>query len=423
MKNVHIFHKINKLLQGLVALLLLVPWSFCAGQGSWAELNDMPVIKNHHSSISYNGKIYLFGGGVGAQDCTTEVWEYDPLTDTYTAKAPMPAGICEAAVAEYNGKIYLFGGYLIFGQLFTNWVFEYDVAYNSWSQKESLATAKSCTGAATLNDKIYLIGGGILGGTGLTTVDIYDPVTDDWSSGPSLPVQKTSITAHTINGKIYVVGGTSSTSVAPTATTLVFDPEIGSWNTVSPIPTPRILHSSSVVDNKIFVMGGLRHIPMLPVYSSVEMYDPELDQWITNITPMPTPRRCFSASAYGGKIYVFGGNNQTSGFFRSVDLFDPGNLVPVFDRVAPKGVMLAQNSPNPFSDATDISFTVTLSGYVNLSLIDMSGRVLLTLISENLTPGTYDYFLDARNLAPGTYFYRLQVDGDTPEVRKMVVVK
>ncbi len=419
MKKIFINHFVN----GCIAVLLLFPLNYSLAQGTWAQLNDMPVIKNHHSSISYNGKIYLFGGGVGTQDCTNEVWEYDPLTDTYLAKAPMPAGICEAALAEYNGKIYLFGGYLIFGQLFTNWVFEYDVEYNAWTQKQSLATAKSCTGAAVLNDKIYLIGGGIPGGTGLTTVDIYDPATDAWSSGPSLPVQKTSITAHTINGKIYVVGGTSSTSVAPTATTLVFDPEIGSWNTVSPIPTPRILHSSSVVDNKIFVMGGLRHIPMLPVYSSVEMYDPELDQWITDITPMPTPRRCFSASAYEGKIYVFGGNNQASGFFRLVDLFDPGNLVPVVDRATPKGVMLAQNAPNPFSDATDISFTVTIAGYVNLSLIDMSGQVVQTLINQTLASGIYDYRLDARDLAPGTYFYRLQVDGDTPEVRKMVVVR
>jgi hypothetical protein len=46
-----------------------------------------------------------------------------------------------------------------------------------------------------------------------------------------------------------------------------------------------------------------------------------------------------------------------------------------------------------------------------------------TLIDQDLTPGTYDYRLDASNLQAGTYFYRIQVDGDTPEVRKMVVVK
>ncbi|MBE2218396.1 MAG: T9SS type A sorting domain-containing protein [Ignavibacteria bacterium] len=101
-----------------------------------------------------------------------------------------------------------------------------------------------------------------------------------------------------------------------------------------------------------------------------------------------------------------------------------GNIVGMinFDPVSPNAFSLSQNYPNPFNPSTNIEFAHPKTGFVNLIIYDMLGKVVTTLINKELQPGTYSVDWNGSNNPSGVYFYKLE-SGEYSEVKKMVLVK
>ncbi len=83
---------------------------------------------------------------------------------------------------------------------------------------------------------------------------------------------------------------------------------------------------------------------------------------------------------------------------------------------------LSQNYPNPFNPTTNIKFAIPTSGLVSLKVYNMLGKEVATLVSSNLSAGTYSYDFNASNLASGVYFYKLET-ANFSEVKKMSLIK
>jgi PKD repeat protein len=79
---------------------------------------------------------------------------------------------------------------------------------------------------------------------------------------------------------------------------------------------------------------------------------------------------------------------------------------------------LAQNVPNPFTEATDISYYLFEQGSVSLFVTDMLGRRVLTLLNEYQDAGSKRVHLTANALMPGIYNYTLQVSNSTRQFVK-----
>jgi len=88
----------------------------------------------------------------------------------------------------------------------------------------------------------------------------------------------------------------------------------------------------------------------------------------------------------------------------------------------PDKYLLSQNYPNPFNPTTNIEFSAPKKGSVRISVFDMTGREVATLINEVLSIGKYRVDFNASNLSSGTYFYKLTAEGYS-SVKKMVLVK
>jgi len=73
----------------------------------------------------------------------------------------------------------------------------------------------------------------------------------------------------------------------------------------------------------------------------------------------------------------------------------------------PMHFSLDQNYPNPFNPATIISFSLPSKSFVSLRVFDALGREVSTLVSEELSGGTYTRQWNAAALPSGVYFYRL----------------
>lgn len=83
---------------------------------------------------------------------------------------------------------------------------------------------------------------------------------------------------------------------------------------------------------------------------------------------------------------------------------------------------LSQNYPNPFNPATTINFTLPAASDVQLTVFNLLGQKVATLVNESRSAGDYSVRFDARNLASGVYFYMLQA-GDMTLQRKMTLIK
>jgi hypothetical protein len=88
---------------------------------------------------------------------------------------------------------------------------------------------------------------------------------------------------------------------------------------------------------------------------------------------------------------------------------------------------LDQSYPNPFNPQCRIRFGVPRAGRVQLKVFDVSGRLVRTLVDDNLRAGTYIRVWDGtdnrgRSSASGVYFYRMQT-ADFTRTRKMLLMK
>ncbi len=90
---------------------------------------------------------------------------------------------------------------------------------------------------------------------------------------------------------------------------------------------------------------------------------------------------------------------------------------PVVDRF-----VLYQNFPNPFNPVTTINYDVKEDGLVRLSVYDVLGQLVKTLVDGRQSTGSHFAVFDAGELSTGVYIYRL-IAGSFSDTKKMVVVK
>ncbi len=93
----------------------------------------------------------------------------------------------------------------------------------------------------------------------------------------------------------------------------------------------------------------------------------------------------------------------------------------------PTAYTLKQNMPNPFNPSTTIKFALPVSGHVNLDVYDIAGRLVRTLVNEEMEATDHSVVWngrdnDNRQVASGVYYYRLSAD-DFNDTRKMMLVK
>ncbi len=88
----------------------------------------------------------------------------------------------------------------------------------------------------------------------------------------------------------------------------------------------------------------------------------------------------------------------------------------------PTRFFLYQNYPNPFNSTTNISFTISSKSFVSLKVFDLIGREITTIVSEELSAGTYLRLWNAMGMASGIYFYRFQA-GSFIQTKKLVLLR
>lgn len=84
---------------------------------------------------------------------------------------------------------------------------------------------------------------------------------------------------------------------------------------------------------------------------------------------------------------------------------------------------LKQNYPNPFNPSTKISYTLKNTGFVTLSIYNILGSEITTLVNEKQNTGSYIVNFDANDLTSGVYFYQITVGSEFRNLKKMMFLK
>jgi len=104
---------------------------------------------------------------------------------------------------------------------------------------------------------------------------------------------------------------------------------------------------------------------------------------------------------------------------RYLEVGDPGFIPNIFS--------LSQNYPNPFNPTTTIGFGVPRVTDVNITIYDILGKKVTTLVNKKMDPGYYFENWNSRNdlgisVSAGVYFYQIRADGFT-KTRKLILLK
>jgi len=118
-------------------------------------------------------------------------------------------------------------------------------------------------------------------------------------------------------------------------------------------------------------------------------------------------------------VYVVGGNTAGA----TIKILQAG-VTPVTngENNVPAKYWLGNNYPNPFNPSTKITFGLQKSGYTEITIFDVTGRAVKTLLSKYMNAGTHSVDFNASGLTSGVYLYQLKTNGFA-ETGKMILSK
>jgi N-acetylneuraminic acid mutarotase len=253
-----------------------------------------PVFSTSAVYASNTNKVYVFSGITRFGTLpSNSIQIYDPATDTWTTRGPMPGIRTQANIAYHpiTGKIYLIGGW-DHAQIEQSQTWEYDPVANAWNfSRPSLPMGVSGSGIAVVGQYIHIVGtwGG---GYGSNLHYRYDVVNNTWTARAPLPVNVFHPGAGTIGNTMYVFGGKNpSNPQNPYDSTWSYNTTTNTW---SAGPSMNVAHGNTTgtaVGNRLIVVAGS---DMFGVTRMVEMATGSMGTCATStptVTPTYTPTR------------------------------------------------------------------------------------------------------------------------------------
>jgi len=184
---------------------------------TYSRKADVPTRRTWGTCAVVNNKIYVIGGYSNGATNVNEV--YNPLTDTWQTKSPLPIKLYGVTRENpvIDGKIYVTHG---LNGGFHATVYEYDPSTDSWKQKSSGSHPRDGVASGVINGKLYVVGGRAddVGPYGLDFNEEYNPKVDvggsSWSVSDPNKVYRDASAKHEGNYGLLINDDTTSTQYA-----------------------------------------------------------------------------------------------------------------------------------------------------------------------------------------------------------------
>jgi N-acetylneuraminic acid mutarotase len=322
MKNQLGFSKTLKAILVVLVVAVFVQDQALGQGGAWVAKAPIPTPRLGIAVGVVNGVLYALGGsrfneGQGSWETLATVEAYDPSTNSWTTRAPMPIPRVEFGVGVVDGILYVLGGY---GSQIPNVarLDAYDPVRNTWTAKEPMPTPRHWLAVGAAKGALFAVGGWDLNRGGQTAlVEAYDPTTNTWTTKSPMPTPRAELSVGVVNGILYAVGGSCCAPGHGSrifGTVEAYDPATNQWTARSPMPTPRHRFAVGVANGVLYAVGGHKgtggNVPTSEEYPTptdvVEAYDPAKNVWTMKMS-LPGTRNFVTLGSVNGILYAVGG--------------------------------------------------------------------------------------------------------------------
>ena len=316
--------------------------------GTWTATTSFTTIRQHHTTVVYNGYLYVIGGYSGSSflndiqysqiDKAGAITSFNTLNTlpTETSHGKSYTARSGATSVVYNGYIYVIGGYTATPAAYYYSSVTYahinaDGTIGLWTSATGFTTGRVGHTSVVYNGRIYIIGG--YGGSLLSDVQYASIGTfpgpgglGPWATTTPLPVALDNHTSVVYNGYLYVIGGhTTSYLNSVLYAPINADGTIGAWHYthnstddgttfVAGFTNARENHASAISGNYVYILGG----DAGSTYYNDVQYAPinangTIGIW-TTLNSFTSPRHGDISFIDNGYLYVIAGYNGTSYF-------------------------------------------------------------------------------------------------------------
>jgi len=409
----------------------VIPWS------SWTEYQK-PGVNPHrltHATVYDfdNDKIYMIGGtpdGTSGSNVSFN-YRYDPLNDTWeTNLAPMPTPRGWIQGAYWDGFIYVAGGYSNSGTALN--VFEaYDIENNQWITLTPLPSARVAHGTVAWNGSVYVIGGVDASFNATNTVFRYDINSGSWSPATSLPdfFYMGGVTHR--KDTIFIVGGYNGSGCWSSLWMGVIDPTNPNsitWTNLGPLPYPNMNNAAAALPGSIVMVGGF--IDALYVTNAVWEYNISSGTWMempSYVVPIVRNHFAIGRQARGGtgdRIYVVAGDADGDWDIPNDNYYyiERAAAISVSEKGGKDLKPIFTVKQNIVKGNIAIHFALTEKTNVDISLYNVLGQKVATIVKGVKEKGEYTVNYRGRDLRPGVYFVKMKGVKEFP-VQRVIIVK
>lgn len=388
----------------LAAAVLLFCVSASRSQGVWTQKASFPAVGREEATcFSCNGRAY-FGTGVELNGVrNNDLWEYDPVSNTWSPKDTIPGARRFAAISFSIGlKGYTGTG---IGSSLLQDFWEYDVITGAWSQKANFS------GSPRYGAIGFSIGGKGYAGTGYSSSGYcqdfyeYDPTLNQWTPKANFPGGPRSYAfGFSIGNLGYAGTGTNGNCQTDT---WEYDPGTNQWTLKAPFPGGARMTAASFVINSIAYVGT-GWTQTQGAIDDFYSFDPVTNTW-QPIASFPANREGSNFTSINQKGYLGNGNTGLGPNYQT-DWWE-------FDPSAPLGIPEEESTISFFYNAVNEVITVTSSGNEEniLSVMDVNGKKCI------VKHFTSHEDISTSCLAAGVYF--LEVTGGGKVFSKKILIQ
>ena len=408
---------------GALVLAAAVSWTHPAAAQNWEKVSELPEPRAGAAAVEMDGDVYIIGGRSHSSRATSKVFRYDPESNSWESGDDAPPDLKQprvnAAAAVLDGKIFVIGGRGPGGDVLQS-VEVYDPELRERLDYPDTKRQREGATAIILRENLFVIGGSDQGERALDTVERFDVENDRWEeiSEWRLDRPRVSSAAAVLNGTVYIFGGFNT--FGPVGQVQEYDAQSGSVSETD-MPLARGALGAAPVQREIYVIGGRSRDRVLDV---TQVFRPDNSTWREEAR-LNVPRYSFSAVTVDSTIFVFGGLGGQSVPLSSVERLSP-LITSNEDPGLPPDLALEPPFPNPFSRETRFQYSVSLteSQHVTVQIIDITGRILRTLVDGPQAPGIHQALWNGdtdagSSVADGLYLIRMR-QGPFRIIRKAV---
>ena len=300
--------------------------------GSYSTLSTLPVTMRTHSTVASNGYLFVTGGRTGAAVVSTVYSakiNSDGTIGSFATLSTLPAARWGHSTVAYNGYLFVTGG-TPDDSTATSTVYSAQIkpdgTVGAWATLSTLPAIMYAHSAVAGNGYLFVTGG-YNGTSSLSTVYSAkinsDGTIGAWATLSTLPAALRYLSTTAYNGYLFVTGGGAAAVSTVYSAPINSDGTIGAWATLTNLPTPVYYHTSGVYNGYIYVMGGYDDHLSPPtaifstVYSAPIKSDGTIGAWNT-LSTMPAKRYAHSATLYNGYLFVTGGWDSTDALTSTV---------------------------------------------------------------------------------------------------------